>query len=85
MTMLQLRYFASLRDQLNCDSETLEWHDSLKTAVDVRAFLINRGEPWASTLLRPAVLIAINQEMSSSDSTINDGDEIAFFPPVTGG
>lgn len=83
--MLQLRYFASLRDQLNCDSETLEWHESFKTAVDVRAFLVNRGEPWATTIPKPSVLIAINQEMSSNNSTISDGDEIAFFPPVTGG
>ena len=83
--MLQLRYFASLRDQLNCDNEALEWHDDFKTASDVRAILINRGEPWATTISKPSVLIAINQEMGSSDSTISDGDEIAFFPPVTGG
>ena len=85
MTMLQLRYFASLRDQLNCESEALEWHEDFKTAVKVRALLIARGEPWTTTISKPSVLIAINQEIGSSDSTISDGDEIAFFPPVTGG
>ena len=83
--MLQLRYFASLRDQLNCESEVLEWSDNLKTAVDVRAILISRGEQWATTISKPSVLIAINHEIGSNDSTISDGDEIAFFPPVTGG
>lgn len=85
MNMLQLRYFASLRDQLSCDNEVLEWHNNFKTAADVRAVLIGRGEPWQSTLSKPSVFIAINQEMGNSDSVISDGDEIAFFPPVTGG
>ena len=83
--MLQLRYFASLRDQLSCDNESLEWHNKLKTAEDVRAVLLSRGEPWQTALSRPAVLIAINQEMGSDHSAISDGDEIAFLPPVTGG
>jgi molybdopterin synthase sulfur carrier subunit len=83
--MLQLRYFASLRDQLSCDNESLEWHNKFKTAGDVRAALASRGEPWQTTISKPAMLIAINQEMGSDHSAISDGDEIAFFPPVTGG
>jgi molybdopterin synthase sulfur carrier subunit len=85
MIMLQLRYFASLRDQLSCDKETLEWHNQFITLDDVRATLISRGEPWATTLSKPTVLIAINQEIADNDSMISDGDDIAFFPPVTGG
>jgi molybdopterin synthase sulfur carrier subunit len=83
--MLQLRYFASLRDQLNCDNETLEWQNNFKTIDDVRTALINRGEPWLAALSKPTVLIAVNQEIGDTESIINDGDEIAFFPPVTGG
>lgn len=82
--MLQLRFFASLRDQLDCDSESLDWRDNFTTANDVRNLLIERGTPW-DTLSKPTVLIAINQEMGNDDTVINDGDEIAFFPPVTGG
>jgi molybdopterin synthase sulfur carrier subunit len=83
--MLQLRYFASLRDQLNCDNETLEWQKNFNTIDDVRTAIINRGEPWSVALSKPTVLIAINQEIGDTESIISDGDEIAFFPPVTGG
>jgi molybdopterin synthase sulfur carrier subunit len=83
--MLQLRYFASLRDQLSCDNETLTWHHKFKTVKDVRLTLMARGEPWQTNLSKPTVLMAINETMGSNESTINDGDEIAFFPPVTGG
>ena len=82
--MLQLRFFASLRDTLKCESESLEWHSSFCTASDVRRSLIARGAPW-DTLAKSTVLIAINQEMGTDDTDIKDGDEIAFFPPVTGG
>ncbi len=82
--MLQLRFFASLRDQLNCDGESLDWNDNFSIASDVRKVLVARGTPW-DTLSKSTVLIAINQEMGNDETTINDGDEIAFFPPVTGG
>lgn len=83
--MLHLRFFASLRDQLKVDNESLEWHSEFKTAGDVRAALIDRGEPWQTAISKRTVLIAVNQEMGRNDSAIVDGDEIAFFPPVTGG
>ncbi|MFB0912259.1 MAG: MoaD/ThiS family protein [Glaciecola sp.] len=46
--------------------------------------LIARGEPW-TLLAEQDVLIAVNQTLTSASATVNDGDEIAFFPPVTGG
>jgi len=82
--MLELRFFASLRDQLNCDGESLNWSDNFNTVSDVRKVLVARGTPW-ETLSKSTVLIAINQEMGNNETVINDGDEIAFFPPVTGG
>ncbi|MCH8176806.1 MAG: MoaD/ThiS family protein, partial [Proteobacteria bacterium] len=48
--------------------------------------LSERGEPWASEFSGDSkFLVAINQEMCVRDTAVNDGDEVAFFPPVTGG
>ena len=73
--MIRICYFASLREQAG--------------AVDVaglRAVLRGRGGVWAEALAdsRP-VLCAVNQVMARPDQAIADGDEVAFFPPVTGG
>ncbi len=83
--MLQLRYFASLRDQLNCESEELSWQDDFSTVNDIKTLLSKRNEHWQKLLSNNTTLIAINQQMVNADSPIKDGDEIAFFPPVTGG
>lgn len=82
---LKIVYLARLRDALGCSSESLELADG--GSVDVlRAALRARGGPWARELAEGrAVRIAVNHEMSASDVTLRDGDEIAFFPPVTGG
>ncbi len=83
--MIDIRYFASLRETLGCDSERLDWPSALPAAVlldQLRA----RGEPWSQALgLGKRVMIAINQEIAGPDSVITDGDEVALFPPVTGG
>jgi molybdopterin synthase sulfur carrier subunit len=50
------------------------------------ALLKARGEPWSSALAEPGrILIAVNQEMAGADTCLKDMDELAFFPPVTGG
>jgi molybdopterin synthase sulfur carrier subunit len=46
--------------------------------------LLGRGEPWPR-VLGARVMVAINQELTSLDALVQDGDEVAFFPPVTGG
>ncbi|MCF7996503.1 MAG: molybdopterin converting factor subunit 1 [Chromatiaceae bacterium] len=83
--MIQLRYFASLREQLGRDAEAIE-PIAGGTVAELRAFLCARGEPWAAALApEQRILAAVNQEMARPDSTVADGDEVAFFPPVTGG
>ena len=49
------------------------------------AYLGERGKPWRDTLGGARVLVAINQEVADFDAPVQEGDEVAFFPPVTGG
>lgn len=75
---IQLRYFARLREEVGRDGDQLDG-DAGMTAADA----------WASanpSLPMPAnTLVAINQNYAQIDSPLQDGDEVAFFPPVTGG
>lgn len=81
---IALRYFASLREALGA-GETLEL-EAGTTIGALRDRLIARGDPHATALARGRVLrAALNKQMCGDDAVIADGDEVAFFPPVTGG
>jgi len=82
--MISLQFFARYREQLGCSAEQLAWDGELRTLEDVRQRLLARGEPW-QVLAESRIMCARNQEMCALDSAIADGDELAFFPPVTGG
>lgn len=78
-------YLARLREALGRGSEQIELPESSTLAVLVAA-LRERGGPWATELAAGrAVRFAINQEMTDAASPLADGDEVALFPPVTGG
>ncbi len=84
--MADILYFASLAETLGARSEKLALPDDCRSVTDLVALLRARGEPFDSTFDGSTrILVAINQEMSESDAEIGDNDEIAFFPPVTGG
>ena len=83
--MIRVLYFARLREEVGVAEEALE-AGALPTLGDLRALLQGRGGRWAEALGEGRrVLMAVNQEMAEADQTIRDGDEVAFFPPVTGG
>jgi molybdopterin synthase sulfur carrier subunit len=83
---IKLRFFASVREKLNASEELATIPDTLQTVGEVRQYLIARGGVWAETLAEGrAVRMAVNQVMGKADSAVQDGDEVAFFPPVTGG
>ena len=83
---INLRYFASIREALNLSEETLPLSDALTTVGDVRDALLVRGEPYSVVLSRQkAVRIALNHSMCDESTSLTDGCEVAFFPPVTGG
>ena len=77
--MIELKYFASLRDQLDCDGEQLD-ATGVDTVADLRELLAQRGGAWAEQLLDGRTLAAVNQSMASADAAVADGDQVAFFP-----
>jgi molybdopterin converting factor subunit 1 len=79
---VRLRYFARLRELAGTDSETLDDVPVGSTLGDVYAGL-KRIHPALPD--RDTVRVAINQEFSDWNSTVSQGDEVAFIPPVSGG
>ncbi|ESQ13678.1 MAG TPA: molybdopterin converting factor subunit 1 [Chromatiaceae bacterium] len=83
--MIHILYFASLREQVGAAAEELPLADS-RNVSDILERLHARGGVWADALgVGQTVLAAVNQEMARPDTEIRDNDEVAFFPPVTGG
>ena len=83
---LELRFFASLREALGVSQESIVIPDSIKTIADLRAHLIQRGNPWSEVLAQSKVLrCALNQVMVDARTPLQENAEVAFFPPVTGG
>lgn len=74
---ISVRFFASVREQVGKAETALETSNGLSVA-----------EVWAQTAggeRPPQLLVAVNQEYVNWDCLAADGDEVAFFPPVTGG
>ena len=81
---VKVLYFAGLREQLGTPGEDLEV--SPTTVAGLRSQLMARGGAWQSALAQgKALRVAVNQEMAQPTTPVKPGDEIAFFPPVTGG
>lgn len=84
--MIRILYFARVREQLGRPGEDLPAAPGLTTAADIQAMLSARGGTWAEVFGRDqGVLVAVNQVLARPEAAIADGDEVAFFPPVTGG
>lgn len=81
---ITVRYFASIREAMGTGSEDLQ--TSATTVGALREELMVRSEAAAQALAHgKAVRMALNQDMCSGDAALKTGDEVAFFPPVTGG
>lgn len=81
---VNLLYFASLREQLGCEMESLAIVSGA-TVGSVRAQLLERGGKWGALADVRRIRAALNQEMCGEEARLGDGDELAFLPPVTGG
>jgi molybdopterin synthase sulfur carrier subunit len=86
LVRVKILYFAGLREQVGKGSEDLELPEGVATLGALRSHLISRGGAWQTALNESRLVrMAINQDMAQAAAPIKAGDEIAFFPPVTGG
>jgi molybdopterin synthase sulfur carrier subunit len=83
---VNLKFFASVREQLGTSGEGIDVPADVGTVGALRALLVARGGAWAEALGEGRALrMACNQQMCNADAALADGAEVAFFPPVTGG
>ena len=83
--MIRLLYFAWVREQLGRDGEDYSLPEPVPLAALLDA-LGERGGAYAAALNpRDRLRFAVNQEMRGEDALVGPGDEVAIFPPVTGG
>jgi molybdopterin converting factor subunit 1 len=79
-------YFAWLRERIGTTREELVLPDGVHTVADLVALLAARGSGYAAAFTtQRSVRCAVNQEFAAPEAAVAPGDEIAFFPPVTGG
>ena len=83
---LQLLYFAGLREKLGRGSEEIELPAGVVDVAGLRGWLVARDGVWREALAgRSGLRVAVNQDMAAEATPLKAGDEVAFFPPVTGG
>ncbi len=82
---VHILYFAGLREALGQSSEQLALPAGVGSVGQLHAHLAARGGAWESLAKMKNLRIAVNQQVAAMDAPVTDGDEVAFFPPVTGG
>lgn len=81
---VKVLYFASLREQIGKSAEDVAWTGG--TVEDLKKALVAKGGDYEKALSGKALVrAAVNQEMVQPGAPVKAGDEVAFFPPVTGG
>ncbi|PCI62969.1 MAG: molybdopterin synthase sulfur carrier subunit [Gammaproteobacteria bacterium] len=81
---IKVVFFAALREQLDCSEISIAANE-VQTVADIKTKLAHKNEHWQQVFSNGALLSAINHDMVTSDNRVKADDEVAFFPPVTGG
>jgi molybdopterin converting factor subunit 1 len=85
-TPVTVLYFAWLRERIGLTQEEIVLPDGVETVGSLMDYLAARGIPYASAFQnRRTIRCAVNQEFADPAASVRQGDEVAFFPPVTGG
>lgn len=82
---VKILYFAALRDALGRSEEILALPPGVEDVGALQAFLAARGDDWSALTTGRNVRVALNHRMVQASERVSAGDEVAFFPPVTGG
>jgi len=86
MAPLRIMYFAWLRERTGRASEDIPVPDGVQTVGDLMAWLRARDAGHQAAFINPRLVrAAVNQVFARPDTALSPGDEVAFFPPVTGG
>ena len=80
---VKILYFAGLKESLGLASEAVDLPTGVETVGALRDWLVTQGR--AALASAKNLRCAVNQDMAKLDAPVADGDEVAFFPPVTGG
>ena len=84
--MITVLYFARLKESLNYSTEEMELPEGINTIAQLKALLAMRGDAWTNLFNgKQTIRAAINHKLVDSEAFVKNGDEVAFFPPVTGG
>lgn len=83
--MIKVVFLAQFREKLGVSELAVEPENTPITLEKLKATLASKGDRWREIFECDRILCAVNQEMALPETIINDGDEVAFFPPVTGG
>ena len=83
---IKVLYFARIKEAVNYSTEDIDLPSGISTVTALKNYLALRGAIWANLFNgKQVVRAAINHTLADDLATINAGDEVAFFPPVTGG
>jgi molybdopterin synthase sulfur carrier subunit len=83
---VKLLYFAWVRQKIGLSEEQVSVPSDVTTVATLMEFLSRRGPGYEAAFRNPALLrCAVNQEHAKFDARVRPDDEVAFFPPVTGG
>lgn len=84
---MKILFFAKYRDLLGISELKLDKQDGVNTVAELKAYFLElkNEENWQQVFKDKKMICAVNQEVAQADQPIQQNDEIAFFPPVTGG
>lgn len=84
--MLKVLYFSWIREKIGCSEETFDLPDGVSTIAELLEYLSLKGPGYAEAFNDLSIVrVAVNEEYANFGTRLSAGDDIALFPPVTGG